>query len=106
MALFWTTKVDLTKISRDVLDLVSQTYSEKSPISRWLCPFLRAPSLHPQKTAMVMVMALPINVGISSKFSSAKLGKLENTIVYTNEAPQWTFGITALMRNLAQRGLL
>ena len=31
---------------------------------------------------------------------------LVNRVVYSDEAPRWQFGSTALMRNLAQRGLL
>jgi fumarylacetoacetate (FAA) hydrolase family protein len=38
--------------------------------------------------------------------SSAKLGTLVNTVAHCDKAPPWEFGLTALMRNLAQRGLL
>jgi len=38
--------------------------------------------------------------------SSPRLGALVNTVTAAEEAPEWTFGITALMRNLAERGLL
>ncbi|MFN3146172.1 MAG: fumarylacetoacetate hydrolase family protein [Paracoccaceae bacterium] len=34
------------------------------------------------------------------------LGKLVNTVRLSTECPPWTFGTNALMRNLAQRGLL
>jgi len=27
-------------------------------------------------------------------------------VVYANEAPPWTYGVAALMRNLARRGLI
>jgi hypothetical protein len=40
------------------------------------------------------------------RVSSQKLGTLVNTVVTCNTAPPWTIGITALMRNLASRGLL
>jgi len=35
-----------------------------------------------------------------------RLGALINRVVHTDKAPPWTFGATALMRNLAKRGLL
>jgi fumarylacetoacetate (FAA) hydrolase family protein len=38
--------------------------------------------------------------------SAAKLGKLVNRMRHAHECPRWTFGAAALMRNLAQRGLL
>lgn len=38
--------------------------------------------------------------------ASEKLGALVNVVTSCDRAPPWTFGTTALMRNLAQRGLL
>jgi fumarylacetoacetate (FAA) hydrolase family protein len=38
--------------------------------------------------------------------ASPKLGRLSNRVVATNEAEPWTFGASALMRNLAARKLL
>jgi fumarylacetoacetate (FAA) hydrolase family protein len=35
-----------------------------------------------------------------------RLGVLENRVTSCTEAPPWTFGVSALMRNLAGRGLL
>ena len=40
------------------------------------------------------------------EISSPKLGKLINWVASTSDCPEWTFGTTALMRNLAKRGLL
>ena len=40
------------------------------------------------------------------EISSPKLGRLVNWVATTSECPEWTFGVTALMRNLAKRGLL
>ena len=37
---------------------------------------------------------------------SAKLGALVNRVTHSDKAAPWTFGATALMRNLAARGLL
>ena len=38
--------------------------------------------------------------------SSPQLGTLVNTVSSAEDAPDWTFGVRALMRNLAARGLL
>ena len=38
--------------------------------------------------------------------ASAKLGRLSNRVVATDQAEPWTFGAAALMRNLAKRGLI
>jgi fumarylacetoacetate (FAA) hydrolase family protein len=38
--------------------------------------------------------------------SSPRLGRLSNRVTPTNEAPPWTYGTAAFMRNLARRGLI
>jgi fumarylacetoacetate (FAA) hydrolase family protein len=40
------------------------------------------------------------------RISSPRLGTLVNVVNSAEEAPDWTFGVRALMRNLAARGLL
>jgi fumarylacetoacetate (FAA) hydrolase family protein len=40
------------------------------------------------------------------RIATPRLGTLENLVVHCERAPPWTFGISQLMRNLAQRGLL
>ena len=40
------------------------------------------------------------------KISTPKLGVLENRVTSSKAAPPWTFGITALMKNLVKRGLV
>ena len=45
-------------------------------------------------------------VGDLVKVSTPKLGTLENRVTTSKAAPPWTFGIGALMGNLAKRGLL
>jgi fumarylacetoacetate (FAA) hydrolase family protein len=44
--------------------------------------------------------------GDEVRISTAKLGTLVNTVTTSREAPAWTFGTRALMRNLSERGLL
>ena len=38
--------------------------------------------------------------------ASGKLGALHNRVTSSDQAPQWSFGVAALMKNLAGRGLL
>jgi fumarylacetoacetate (FAA) hydrolase family protein len=40
------------------------------------------------------------------RISSPKLGALVNTVGRSDEAPPWTFGVSALIASLAERGLL
>lgn len=40
------------------------------------------------------------------EISSPKLGRLVNWVASTSDCPEWTFGVNALMHNLAKRGLL
>ena len=46
------------------------------------------------------------NTGDVVRVSSPRLGLLENKVTSCETAPPWTFGVGALMRNLAGRGLL
>ena len=45
-------------------------------------------------------------VGDVVRVSATGLGALVNQVVLCGQAPPWTFGVSALMRNLAGRGLL
>jgi fumarylacetoacetate (FAA) hydrolase family protein len=45
-------------------------------------------------------------VGDITTISAPELGRLVNRMALSTEAPPWEFGIGALMRNLARRGLL
>lgn len=45
-------------------------------------------------------------IGDIVEISSPKLGRLVNRVDRSDTCPEWTFGITALMKNLAKRGLL
>ena len=97
-------KSDMTKISRDVLDLVAQTYGENHQYPDGFALFtgtLFAPTQDRGGAGKGFTHKRGDKVSIASE----KLGKLENTVAYTNEAPPWTFGISALMKNLALRRL-
>jgi fumarylacetoacetate (FAA) hydrolase family protein len=45
-------------------------------------------------------------IGDTVTIASARLGRLSNTVTTSKAAAPWQFGIGALMRNLAERGLL
>jgi fumarylacetoacetate (FAA) hydrolase family protein len=46
------------------------------------------------------------HIGDVVTISAPELGALVNVVGLATEAPEWTFGTAALMRNLAGRGLL
>ncbi len=45
-------------------------------------------------------------MGDEVRISTPKLGTLVNSVTTSRDAPPWTFGVRALMRNLAERGLV
>jgi fumarylacetoacetate (FAA) hydrolase family protein len=51
-------------------------------------------------------MGFTHKVGDLVSISTPKLGRLVNRVTTSDRAPPWTFGISALMCNLAARGLL
>ena len=51
-------------------------------------------------------MGFTHKIGDVVTIASEKLGALQNTVVLCHDAPPWEFGISALTRNLAERGLL
>ncbi|MFC1689538.1 fumarylacetoacetate hydrolase family protein [Pseudomonadota bacterium] len=96
---------DMSKISRDVLDLVSQTMSDNHQYPDGLALFtgtLFAPTQDRDGEGQGFTHKMGDVVSISSE----KLGTLRNTVTLSNKAAPWEFGITALMNNLAQRELL
>lgn len=98
-------KSDMTKISRDVLDLVSQTYGDNHQYPDGFALFTGT-LFAPTKDREGDGKGFTHKKGDVVSIASEKLGKLQNTVIYTNEAPKWTFGISALMKNLSQRKLI
>jgi fumarylacetoacetate (FAA) hydrolase family protein len=45
-------------------------------------------------------------IGDLVRVFTERLGTLENKVTTCEAAPPWTFGLSALMKNLAARGLL
>ncbi len=95
----------MKKISRDVLELVSQTINENHQYPDGIALFtgtLFAPTQNRGGEGKGFTHKPGDVVGIHSK----KLGVLQNTVTHCHRAPAWEFGISALMKNLADRGLL
>ncbi len=95
----------MKKISRDVLDLVGQTINENHQYPDGLALFTGT-LFAPTQDRGGKGMGFTHKIGDVVRISSEKLGVLQNTVAYCNEAPTWEFGISALMKNLSQRGLL
>jgi fumarylacetoacetate (FAA) hydrolase family protein len=94
----------MNQISRDPLELVRQTLSEHQ---------------YPDGFALFLgTLFAPVQdrdepgrgfthkVGDVVAISTPRLGRLVNPVVTSKDAAPWTFGLTALMANLAKRGLL
>ena len=92
-------------ISRDPLDLVAQTVNSNHQYPDGFVLFLGT-LFAPVEDRDEQGRGFTHKVGDVVRVSSAKLGTLVNTVVTCDTAPPWTVGITALMRNLASRGLL
>jgi len=95
----------MSLISRDVLELVSQTVNEHHQYPDGVALFtgtLFAPTQNREGDDK----GFTHHLGDVVRIGSDQLGLLENRVSYTHQAPPWEFGISALMKNLNQRGLL
>jgi fumarylacetoacetate (FAA) hydrolase family protein len=92
-------------ISRDPLDLVAQTLNSNHQYPDGFVLFLGT-LFAPVEDRDEPGRGFTHKVGDVVRVSSARLGTLVNTVVTCDIAPPWNIGITALMRNLASRGLL
>ena len=92
------------EISRDPLDLVSQTMSEHHYPDGFVlfCGTLFAPTQDRDTPGSGFTHKLGDVVTISSE----RIGSLANTVAYSRDAPPREMGIGAFMRNLASRGLI
>jgi fumarylacetoacetate (FAA) hydrolase family protein len=94
----------MAEISRDPLDLVRQTLSEHQYPDGFAL-FLGT-LFAPVQDRDMPGRGFTHKVGDVVTISTPRLGTLENTVVTSRDAPPWTFGLGALMANLAARGLL
>jgi fumarylacetoacetate (FAA) hydrolase family protein len=95
----------MREISRDPLDLVSQTIGRHHQYPDGFMLFMGT-LFAPVEDRDAPGQGFTHKTGDRVTISNAELGALTNTVRLSTECPPWTFGITALMRNLSSRGLL
>ncbi len=99
-----TGRSSMSEISRDPADLVAQTCGRhhQYPDGFMLyCGTMFAPVADRDGPGL----GFTHHIGDIVTIGTAALGQLQNTVRLSTEAPEWTFGAAALMRNLAGRGL-
>ena len=95
----------MDEISRDPEDLVSQTIGLHHQYPDGLMLFLGT-LFAPTQDRSAPGQGFTHEIGDVVTISSPELGALTNRVRLCTECPQWTFGASHLMRNLAERGLL
>lgn len=95
----------MVQISRDPRELVQQTIGDNHQYPDGFALFLGT-LFAPILDRDVPGRGFTHRVGDVVRISTARLGTLENAVTTCERAPPWKFGIRALMRNLAERGLL
>jgi len=95
----------ISKISRDPLDIVRQAMNETHQYPDGLALYLGT-MFAPIQDRDAPGQGFTHKPGDRVTISTPSLGALINRVRYCDEIAPWTFGTGALMRNLAQRGLL
>lgn len=95
----------LSKISRDPLELVAHAWGKTHQYPDGFMLFLGT-MFAPTKDRHGPGLGFTHEVGDVVTISAKKLGALVNRVGHSDQIAPWTFGISALMGNLAARGLL
>jgi fumarylacetoacetate (FAA) hydrolase family protein len=95
----------MSEISRDIEDLVRQTIGANHQYPDGLVLFAGT-MFAPIEDRDRPGEGFTHKPGDLVTISCPELGMLANRVTFCDEAPAWTFGASALMRNLASRGLL
>jgi fumarylacetoacetate (FAA) hydrolase family protein len=95
----------MAKISRDPLDLVSQTCGTHHQYPDGFCLFLGT-LFAPVQDRRAPGAGFTHEIGDVVTISEPRLGSLRNKVNLSPACPPWTFGAAALMRNLVKRGLI
>ena len=95
----------MSAIARDPLDLVGQTVNETHQYPDGFVLFLGT-MFAPTEDRGAQGKGFTHELGDVVSIHSVKLGTLVNRVAHSDDAPPWTFGVRALMRNLSGRGLL
>jgi len=96
---------DLSKISRDPTDLVAHAMGRTHQYPDGMA-LMTGTLFAPTEPRTPGGPGFTHMVGDLVSVRSPKLGTLSNRVNHCDKVPPWTFGATALMRNLAARGLL
>ena len=94
----------MDQISRDPLNLVAQTIKEHQYPDGFVL-FLGT-LFAPTQDRDTPGQGFTHKEADVVRISTPRLGVLENKVTSSKAAPPWTFGITALMKNLVKRGLI
>jgi fumarylacetoacetate (FAA) hydrolase family protein len=95
----------MSLISRDPVELIGQTIGQHHQYPDGFVLFLGT-MFAPVEDRDTPGRGFTHKTGDVVRVSSEKLGVLENKVTSCQAAPPWTFGVGALMQNLARRGLL
>ena len=95
----------ISKISRDPADLVAQTVGAEHQYPDGFALFLGT-MFAPVKDRDVAGEGFTHKRDDIVTIAAPQLGQLVNRMRPSNECEPWTFGVGALMKNLAKRGVL
>jgi len=98
-------KSSMSLISRDPSELVGQTVGKHHQYPDGFALYLGT-MFAPTRDRGAPGLGFTHKVGDRVRVTTPSIGVLENQVVHCDQAPPWTCGISALMRNLADRGLL
>ncbi len=96
---------EMSRISRDIEDLSGQTLNRNHQYPDGAALFTGT-AFAPTKDRDTPGEGFTHKPGDLVTIASPRLGALTNRVTTSDKAEPWTFGAAALMRNLAQRGLL
>ena len=95
----------MREISRDPADLVAQAMGRNHQYPDGIMLFLGT-LFAPTEDRDTPGQGFTHKPGDTVVIANTQLGALSNVVTHADAAPPWMFGIRALMRNLAARGLL
>lgn len=95
----------MAAISRTPEDLVSQLLNDNHQYPDGVVFFLGT-MFAPVKDRRGAGLGFTHEIGDRVEISTPRLGRLINWVEHSSRCPKWNFGLGALMKNLAQRGLL
>jgi fumarylacetoacetate (FAA) hydrolase family protein len=96
---------DLSKISRDPTELVAHAMGRTHNYPDGMA-LMTGTLFAPTEPRTPGGPGFTHMVGDLVSIRSPKLGTLSNRVNHCDKVPPWTFGVSALMRNLAKRGVL